>query len=51
MAVAKVESQLLVTTKTKIIDLLQGFPMIYKEMRVVATRRLNYLTGSIEAVK
>ena len=51
MAVAKEESQLLVTTKAKIVDLLSNFPSVSREMKVVATRRLGYLTHSIEAVK
>ena len=39
------------TTKAKIVELLQNFPMIFNEMKVVATRRLGYLSRSIEAVK
>ena len=39
---AKEESQLLVVTKKKILDLLHNFNNVFKEMKAVATRRLAY---------
>ena len=43
MAVAKVESLLLVITKKQIEELLRNFSSIHKEMKAVANRRLSYL--------
>ena len=51
MAVAKLECQMLVVTKFKMLELLSNFTSIFKEMKVVAARRLNYLTKSIDDVK
>ena len=51
MTVAKEESQLLVVTKLKMLELLSNFPNVFKEMKVVATRRLAFLKKSIDNVK
>ena len=51
MAVAKQESMLLVVTKKQVLELLSDFPTVFKEMKIVATRRLNYLQRSIDQVK
>ena len=48
---AKEESQLLVVTKKKILDLLHDFPSVFKEMKSVASRRLAYQNRSIDLVK
>jgi hypothetical protein len=42
---------MLVVTKFKMLELLSNFTSIFKEMKVVAARRLNYLTKSIDDVK
>lgn len=51
MAVAKVESLLLVITKKQMLVLLDSFSSVHKEMKVVANRRLLYLTRAIDSVK
>ena len=51
MAVAKVESLLLVITKKQMLMLLHSFSSVHKEMKVVANRRLLYLSRAIDSVK
>lgn len=51
MTVAKVESQLLVVTKVRLLPLLASFPNVLKEMKHVASRRLSCISRSIELIK
>ena len=51
MAIANEECQLLVITRNQIMELLREFVHVFKEMKIVAQRRLGYITTSIEKVK